>query len=560
MNFQSLQKIPKGTGALCLILLALTFGTLLHIDFDRVIAMLCVAILLPFVPRGNAARGQGDSTNAALAWGVALVVVINLISTKHVALALVGAAALAGVWSIAIFTKKITEREQRQEWLFAAMATSGAISTIGVWLMLAISGKSEVLPLYIHPRLMGMHLAATSIAAVVWLHFSPLKGKARLAQWLVGIVSCAGMLWSGGRSPMLMLGTGLFFLFWCTEKSQRKTLIIQSVFVLLAGAGLSIANGNDTMGLGFLNAVQRSYEVTNISQFTSTRSDFWAITWEYIKQSPILGHGPEAYRFIEPRLDGHQPHNWVLQWLLDAGVVGGILFATLVFRIVRNGFKAPAGPQQKWSRAAAAGLIGGLAGGLFDGYFYHAQIHISLAVFAGICLAAGCPGQANSKEAMAAQGPSYAFAHRLLLGLAACIVLTHSYLVIVLSSDRPIPSPDSPQAKLVRAFPSWDFGLQRWLEEWAKTDKAVAIEWSDWACENGTTPGFFHYYSAVQYMRLGQFQIALERTQAGLRACHRSLRPYLTSLQNHLLSELAKQDHPLPEPAITDPKDQSESQ
>ncbi len=514
----------------------MAFGTLLPIDYDRTIAALGVGLLL--FARHPASTTRTDLIDSTLLCALGMTGLVSALLSRHIAVSLVAWSNWMFIWSIGIVAARQIRSASAMERIFAAIAIGGVLGTLYVWIARSFTAPGTPLPLYIHPRLMGMHLTAATVAALAWLHLAPRKGDLRTAQWLVAIVSCAGMLWSGGRSPILALGAALGMLLLLDPGRDRRALLRQTILVGIAALALSAANWTDNPGLGWWHAISRSTAATDMSQLTSSRTDIWKLVWSRIQEAPLLGHGPGDYRFMRPRQDGHQPHNWILQWLLESGAVGLVLFTTITSRAVARALRMPRDePTAPWRLAAATGLCACLAGGLFDGYFYHAQIYICAALFAGLCL--GVPGPAPAPALHPRRQLWLGMLRRSALVVGCLLMLIHSFFVLRFSKWAPIPLPDSTTARLVRAFPSWNYGLERWLDSWGKDDPRIAIAWSDWACRHGTDADFFYLYGAVQCLRIQRPDLAAERLDAGLRWTHRKWWPYLRNLRHQLPAQPA---------------------
>lgn len=505
----------------------MTFGTFLPIDYDRSIAAIGVLVLFLFKPR--AADGRADCLDAILLAVLGAITLAGMFISTHPSVAMVRGASWVFIVAIGLMAHTVAKEESGIEKLFASIALGGATAVLYVWIARHFTPTGT--PLYMHHRLMGLHLTVTTWTALAWLHIAPHRGSLRKLQWLAAILSCAGLLWSGGRAPLVALGGGVAMLFVVSANPQRRQLAAQFTIIMIAAAALSAANWTNRPELGWWHAFSRSVAAENISELTSTRTDFWKITWNEIKQSPLLGHGPDAYRLIRPRLDGHQPHNWVLQWLLDTGLAGALVFFLLLVRLLWRGLRSIKNDvANRWPQAAAAGLFTCMVGGLLDGYFYHAQPFICAAIFAGICAAVPIVQTARRSTAMA----GLVLSRNVMFVPATLVLMVHGYLVFAFSHHVSPPPPRGFTAKLARGFPSWNYGLERWLDEWMKTDRATALEWSDWACQHGSNAGFFYYYSAVHYMQAGQLEIASERVDAGLLAAHHSLTEYFISLREHI--------------------------
>jgi len=70
------------------------------------------------------------------------------------------------------------------------------------------------------------------------------------------------------------------------------------------------------------------------------RKTLWIHAFEVWKLSPIVGHGPGAFSYLDSPEDRQEAHNLLLDMLTQTGVVGVILFAALYLWLMVGAFKA----------------------------------------------------------------------------------------------------------------------------------------------------------------------------------------------------------------------------
>jgi hypothetical protein len=250
------------------------------------------------------------------------------------------------------------------------------------------------------------------------------------------------------------------------------------------------------------------------------------VAWHEILQAPWIGHGADSYRFIVPKQDGNQPHNWILQFLLDLGVLGAVPLGWLLVRQAGRGLvgnRSNCDAEDCVARRALSGaLVTCLAAGLLDGVFYHAVLLLPAALLVG--MAGGARTESTS--------PPRRTLWPVWVGLAASGVLLglHSYLIVCLSLPPAPAGPDAPAARLLRIYPSTTFALEGWLNTWRSTRPEVALEWSQWAERHSDNPSQFHVYSAVLYANRRDFDSATREVEAAIRKAHRNSVPKLETL------------------------------
>ena len=203
------------------------------------------------------------------------------------------------------------------------------------------------------------------------------------------------LLWSGGRGAIIASLTSFFVILTYLSKGERARFIMASLLSLSISYLLLVNLGLDEMTR---EMVDRSMAYQNYSDLLAgLYNDFlptlniisgdrieccWIPTLEALSHSYLFGLGPESYIYIEPRLFGTQPHNSVLQFLLEWGVVGTLLFLVILSGMFRRGtkyLKSENSPSEKTRRVVLLSLIIGFGVfSLVDGIFYHG---LSLMIF-----------------------------------------------------------------------------------------------------------------------------------------------------------------------------------
>ena len=237
-----------------------------------------------------------------------------------------------------------------------------------------------------HIRHTGYQVTAACAALLIFLHAR--SGFSNL-YLLMSLVLWTFLFWCGGRAAVAsLMVTGLLvgvFLY-------GKQLPLRRYLVSLVGIGfiaflfsewLSVFHWN-----GLIRGVERSLQVEGGFESVSTgRLQIWLTTIEYFVRYPFFGLGPEGYVFMPGRVYGVHPHNIFLQFLIEWGLIGTILFLTILARGFFAGFML-----HVWSgRASPATLsFGSVAGGciiialgihsLTDGTLYHPYPSACLAI------------------------------------------------------------------------------------------------------------------------------------------------------------------------------------
>ncbi len=514
-------------------LVALPFLQALAFDFDRCGGMV---LLLPGIWAGRVELAQALARiKAGPLWlkffsGLSFVaVLISVVVSRQFAPGLVTAAswvilAVAGLIAGQCVANDVTTGRR----LLAGLALGTAAGTLTVWALWLLSGRGPV-PLYPHPRILGLHLLAGAVASVALITQKDVHRAGRGFWLAAGIITWGGLLWSGGRAPVLALAAALGLWMLLSPAPMRRALFKTTMILLLAGLVVSAVFWTSKPDLGWWHAISRTATAAaagsgNVSQLSSTRTEFWAAVVSRAEEAPWFGRGPDSYRFLTPKLDGQQPHNFVLQLWLDLGAVGAVPLLVLLAGVLVIGWRRAVQSAAVIPQAWLALLTASVAAGLLDGVFYH------LLAFLPALLAFGVALRLVSNLAPPAR---ISHAPKIVIGFATAVLVLHLGVFYVLAVG-PVPAPTDWRATGVRVFPSSTFGLWRWLDEWQQTSPADVLEWTHWAQKHSPNPVFFHVYAARVLAASGDSKGAEKELRAALAEAHWSMRPGLETMLRQL--------------------------
>lgn len=225
---------------------------------------------------------------------------------------------------------------------------------------------------------------AAAAATAIWL----LSPRLRLASFVLATAALFGIVLLGSRGALLawLIFVGLT----AAVMQKRLGFIIFSASVLL----LSGIAAWHLEGSGLVDVVSlfgRARGTAESLLYTADRLAMWQDALRGIADNPLFGFGAEGYQ-ISQCCDRNylQPHNFVLQFLLEFGAVGCLILAvagvgiwkevapgTGIFRAMRD---SPA------ALAVGAILAGFCAYSLIDGLFYHAIPLLHFALLTGLLL------------------------------------------------------------------------------------------------------------------------------------------------------------------------------
>ena len=460
------------------------------------------------------------------AFALAAIITLSTLRAAHAAAATVAAAAwLMLALGAGLAGQLVAEEPALARRLLAALALGAAVATALHWIRWKLGAAPEA-AYYPHHRLMGLHLLGGALAATaLWA-----TARATWALWLpVGVVTWGGLLWTGGRAPVLAVGLGLAVWWIRGSAALRRTLVLAAASQLAGGLLLSWALDPGLPHLGWIGSWQRTVAVSSTKELTSNRTDFWRDAWTHIQQAPWLGHGADAYRFLEPKLEGAQPHNVELQCLLDLGAPGTVivlgLFALALCRGLR---RAP------FDDAAAGWVIlaiASLAAGQLDGFFYHQVGLFAAALAFGISL-----GSPSASAVVAPRAAHWVRAWPVFALAAAAVLLLHLWLYYHVARARP-PLPGSAVARIWAAFPSATLGMDRWVEAWEPQSPDAALALARAGCRLSSQGDYFHMVTAGVLLRHGDRAGALAEIDQALAIAPWQMRPVIAEQRRKIAGE-----------------------
>ncbi|MBT8401616.1 MAG: O-antigen ligase family protein, partial [Rhodothermia bacterium] len=349
------------------------------------------------------------------------------------------------------------------------------------------------------------------------------------------------LIWTGGRGAFVAALIGVVATM-VLAPGRRWVLAGINTVALSVGSVIAVFMSAGRPELGWQGILSRmGGDVAG--GFATGRLKFWSLAYENFAASPVFGLGPDAYRYMQPKIFGSHPHNVVLQFLTDYGVIGasvfGLMAVILLASILRKASDAR-GDIRPERIVAVSVLIAFLANSLLDGNLYHA---LPLMVV-GTTVAIGLLPQSFSRFSGASAGLMAirtGFTGATATVLAVFFVLYSTLLANFVAG--PIPSESSPRAQLVRNVPMVTHGmtLETWIRAWSSEDPQVAIEWAHWAHEHSPEAYRFSSLEAKLLMDEGLYEAAREHAELALQsaggrmrlAMTQSLQPIIDATESH---------------------------
>ena len=379
--------------------------------------------------------------------------------------------------------------------LVLAGIVAGAVAGV-VMVRLGIGAESMFFPTYWSARLFGAHQFAGALAALGLLVIAPpAQREGKLLASLSALIVWTGLAWSGSRAPAVGLAVTLVLWFWRGTPGERRRLLQWVPVLSILALALSYPLGTPYPQLGWWDAFTRTAEASGLEAISSDRTRFWSVTLDYALTSPWIGHGADSYLYIHPAQNGNQPHNALLQWLLEYGLLGALPLVALVARGISGLFsaKVSSASERPFRTWACVALAGAAVYAFFDGVFYHMIIFMPVAVIAGLAMGQNNPGGQPGWVLR-----THTAGRALLLG-ALALLLLHNWLCLMLLKGRNV-TPDSPPAVVLRAFPSTTYALRNWINRWSVTHPEAVMPWVKWAQDAAIDQGSYHVYAAQLYI------------------------------------------------------------
>jgi O-antigen ligase len=260
---------------------------------------------------------------------------------------------------------------------FAFLAAAGAVALLAIGQVLwnvhtvEVEGARRALGTYLSPNHLGLYLGRALPFALALALWTPAARPYGLALGAVLGLALA-LTFSGGA----WLGAGASVLALAAIRGRR-------ILLLAAAGGATVA----ALGLALLARLGVERVVDNLSMGGATatfRRQIWTSALAMLRDHPLLGIGldnflyryqlhhilPEAWR--EPNIS--HPHNWVLQFWLDLGLLGLVAAVGLLgrfFWIAIRRLRGRADDEQRALIAAAlASMVGLLVHGAVDNSYF----------------------------------------------------------------------------------------------------------------------------------------------------------------------------------------------
>ena len=167
-----------------------------------------------------------------------------------------------------------------------------------------------------------------------------------------------------GRSGFLVMLVFISMAVWWQLPKRWRWLVVGLPFVL--GALMMVLSPRFQTKTSQVVKDVISYQQGSVESNQGQRLDYWHRSLLAVQENPFIGHGVGSWRMNYHRLGGRQadapsnPHQQYLLWLVEAGVVGCILFLGLLFAQYKHAQALPANDRQALTTVTAIAAVMGL--------------------------------------------------------------------------------------------------------------------------------------------------------------------------------------------------------
>ncbi|WP_167555991.1 O-antigen ligase family protein [Peribacillus simplex] len=155
--------------------------------------------------------------------------------------------------------------------------------------------------------------------AIVFGKMITIKNQ-RLIYLLLYIIGIIALFMTVKRGPLLFNVIAIFIVIITMAIAEKRNLlkyftVIFLLIIILFTVLTSLSSSNPIF-----------YKWFNTNDVSNGRFDLFIITWEYFKESPLIGNGAQSTRIL---FNGGAPHNIYLQVLAELGLVGLICLLSI---------------------------------------------------------------------------------------------------------------------------------------------------------------------------------------------------------------------------------------
>ncbi len=162
----------------------------------------------------------------------------------------------------------------------------------------------------------------------------------KMACWLLLLVQLVALFLGGGRGAIVVVFVGAISLMHTFRKRFHKSFMffIVAISFLVAGFYLIYQKGDGGFTYVLEKNMSRSFSMFDNGETmydrTSGRNTVYSESIHAIEESPIVGYG--LFRYVEQIKPQPYPHNIVLEWALQYGVLFAVICLCMVILLINK--------------------------------------------------------------------------------------------------------------------------------------------------------------------------------------------------------------------------------
>ncbi len=190
----------------------------------------------------------------------------------------------------------------------------------------------------------------------------------RALPYLALFLSTIALLVTFGRAAWLGTAAGVILVGWfnwSTIKSSKPQMLLLVAILLIALAGVGVTGTTYSLS-------GRAASIVKIEGSSLTRIQMWKASLPLVADSPLLGSGPDTFKYVfgkhkprgwtqhadDPLLD--RAHNDALQTVVTSGMISLVAYLWIVIMFIGLGIRKLCTARSRRESWLAAGLLGAL--------------------------------------------------------------------------------------------------------------------------------------------------------------------------------------------------------
>lgn len=248
------------------------------------------------------------------------------------------------------------------------------------------------LSFYEHLRMYSFHAFIASCCAFILLKHSKESVLLLVIYSLLFAICFFGLLIGYGRGSLLAFIAFVVFDAFLLD-GVKKAITAGILVVLLIFASYSVLYFtpvgvvSEFLFSSFIRSSGAGDGALGANAISSGRLDMWMFALQKALESPVYGHGSSSAVWLFNGTGyayASQPHNAIVQFIMDFGYLGAAVFCFLMFRVLKPFFVqlSLSHENEPLRRSLVSFVIAYLLYALTDGLFYHPypMLHFSIIV------------------------------------------------------------------------------------------------------------------------------------------------------------------------------------